>query len=487
MRLQFGLVEMGLASLKQNVHLERFQTQELPEHKRMGEMSGNRDTWMSHGDLLYLCPHPSPVAWLEVAGSTLSSCRTSPFSCGPGKSIPGTSSSSKDSTQKRVLAGWWVPCPGAPCCSLVATGSRVPFSGLKEEEEEDVEADEEEEEEDEGFFQKVLTLPFSWLLSRRLWLGPQCSKLPLLSCCRQLPPAGPPGDGDGWLKSFQRSRRICFTSKSFRPEPDMLDARKAKRPQLAQKQTGQRVGRPIEPGLEEEEAGALCTPGSDGARRLRALPGDNLRAERRAAGLSCGQVHRTCAWGAQSRGAEAGAGRRGLRISDPGPGIRWLPRRGTTLKLEMRKGERSAHPKARILGGGGSWIHLPGMHPSQNLSREAIGSPILAAQSSVPGERRERERSPSREEAHSRSLSGAPAPLSLASPGCPEKSLRVSLRKSDAFCKEKRGSFVQSVYKRGKNKYSRNIGKQKEKPARVKLSRSSQYNFLFASAPPPRK
>lgn len=126
------------------------------------------------------------------------------------------------------------------------------------------------------------------------------------------------------------------------------------------------MGRPIEPGLEEEEAGALCTPGSDGARRLRALPGDNLRAERRAAGLSCGQVHRTCAWGAQSRGAEAGAGRRGLRISDPGPGIRWLPRRGTTLKLEMRKGERSAHPEARILGGGGSWIHLPGMHPSRS-------------------------------------------------------------------------------------------------------------------------
>lgn len=110
----------------------------------------------------------------------------------------------------------------------MATGSRVPFSGLKEEEEEDGEAEEEEEEEEEGFFQKVLTLPFSWLLSGRLWLGPQCSKLLLPSSCRQLPPAGAPGDCDGWLKSFQRSRRICFTSKSFRPEPDMLDARKAK-------------------------------------------------------------------------------------------------------------------------------------------------------------------------------------------------------------------------------------------------------------------
>ena len=110
----------------------------------------------------------------------------------------------------------------------------MPFRGLKEEAEEDGEAGEEEEAEEEGFFQKVLTPPFSWLLSRRFWLGPQCSKLLLPSCCRQLPPAGPPADGDGWLKSFQRSRRMCFTSKSFRPEPDMLDKRKAKGPQLMQ-------------------------------------------------------------------------------------------------------------------------------------------------------------------------------------------------------------------------------------------------------------
>ena len=44
----------------------------------------------------------------------------------------------------------------------------MPFRGLKEEAEEDGEADEEEEAEEEGFFQKVLTPPFSWLLSRRL-------------------------------------------------------------------------------------------------------------------------------------------------------------------------------------------------------------------------------------------------------------------------------------------------------------------------------
>ena len=124
-----------------------------------------------------------------------------------------------------------MPCPGAPCCSLVATGSKVPFSGLKGEDEEDDEDDEEEEE--EGFFQKALKLPFSWLLSSRLWLGPQCSKLPPLSGGRKLPPAGlPPEAGEGWLKSFQRSRRMCFTSKSFRPEPDMLYVPRAEGLQL---------------------------------------------------------------------------------------------------------------------------------------------------------------------------------------------------------------------------------------------------------------
>jgi hypothetical protein len=100
----------------------------------------------------------------------------------------------------------------------------VPFSGLKGEDEAEDEEEEEEEEEEEGFFQKALTLPFSWFLSSRLWLGPQCSKLPPpLSCCRQLPPAGLLEAGEGWLKSFQRSRRMCFTSKSFLPEPDMLN------------------------------------------------------------------------------------------------------------------------------------------------------------------------------------------------------------------------------------------------------------------------
>lgn len=127
-----------------------------------------------------------------------------------------------------------MPCPGAPCCSLVATGSKVPFSGLKGEDEADEEdEDEDEEEEEEGFFQKALTLPFSWFLSSRLWLGPQCSKLPPpLSCCRQLPPAGLLEDGEGWLKSFQRSLRMCFTSKSFLPEPDMLNAPRTKGLQL---------------------------------------------------------------------------------------------------------------------------------------------------------------------------------------------------------------------------------------------------------------
>lgn len=151
----------------------------------------------------------------------------------------------------------------------MATGSKVPFNGLKEEEEEDGEDDEEEEEE-EGFFQKVLTLLFSWLLSRRLWLGPQCSKLPLPSCCKQPPPAGPPGAGDGWLKSFQRSRRMCFTSKSFRPEPDMLDARRQRDLAGRGSRRASWWGRPAEPGVgkeEEEEDCSLCTPGAHAARR----------------------------------------------------------------------------------------------------------------------------------------------------------------------------------------------------------------------------
>lgn len=149
----------------------------------------------------------------------------------------------------------------------MATGSRVPFSGLKEEEEEGGEDDEEEEEE-EVFFQKVLTLPFSWLLSRRLWLGPQCSKLPLPSCCRQPPPAGPPGAGDGWLKSFQRSRRMCFTSKSFRPEPDMLDARRQRDLSWREVDGPAGGGGRQSPGWEEEEEDcALCTPGAHAARR----------------------------------------------------------------------------------------------------------------------------------------------------------------------------------------------------------------------------
>lgn len=170
----------------------------------------------------------------------------------------------------------------------MATGSKVPFRELKEGDEEEF-----EEEAEEGFFQKALTLPFSWFLSRRLWLGPQCSKLPLLSCCGQLPPAGPPGDGDGWLKSFQRSRRICFTSKSFRPEPDMLDTRKEET--LA----GSAVDGPADgggqrrAGLEKEAGCALCTQEQTGRGGMRVLPGNDPSADRRATQLSCGQVHGT--------------------------------------------------------------------------------------------------------------------------------------------------------------------------------------------------
>lgn len=143
------------------------------------------------------------------------------------------------------------------------------MSGLKEEE--DGEEDEDEEEEEEGFFQKVPPLPLSWPLSRRLWLGPQCSKLPPPSCCRQPPPAGPPGDGDGWLKSFQRSRRMCFTSKSFRPEPDMLDPGRQRDLGSRSRRRASWRGWPAEPRWRRRRD-VPSAPGALGARRAGCAP-----------------------------------------------------------------------------------------------------------------------------------------------------------------------------------------------------------------------
>lgn len=167
----------------------------------------------------------------------------------------------------------------------MATGSRVPFSGLKEEEEED---EEDEEEEEEGFFQKVPTLPLSWLFNRRLWLGPQCSKPPLPSCGKQLPPAGPLWDGEGWLKSFQRSLRMCFTSKSFRPEPDMLYAMKVNGLELERgSRLASGLGRMAESGRGAWwEAGgrdAPCTPREAKEAKRDALPARRRKPEERTA------------------------------------------------------------------------------------------------------------------------------------------------------------------------------------------------------------
>lgn len=67
-----------------------------------------------------------------------------------------------------------------------------------------------------------------------------------------------------------------------------------------------------------------------GSRRGEAgvLPGDDQSADGRAPRLSCDQVRRTCAWRAHQPGAEAGVGRRGLRIFDPRAGCRWSPWEG---------------------------------------------------------------------------------------------------------------------------------------------------------------
>lgn len=93
------------------------------------------------------------------------------------------------------------PCDSASPWSRVA-GSDVPLRGREETAQgggqaaaEDWEGEaEEEEDEEEAFFQKAPPPPppppRSWLFSSRLWLGPQCSKLP--SGCKQ-PPAGAAG------------------------------------------------------------------------------------------------------------------------------------------------------------------------------------------------------------------------------------------------------------------------------------------------------
>lgn len=306
----------------------------------------------------------------------------------------------------------------------MATGSKVPFRGLKEGDGEEFE----EEEAEEGFFQKVLTLPFSWFLSRRLWLGPQCSKLPLLSCCRQPPPAGPPGDGEGWLKSFQRSRRMCFTSKSFRPEPDMLDTRKEETLAGAAVYGPADGGGQRRAGLQKEVGCALCTLGSDAARRD-ARPA-RQRPER----------------GRQSQAAQLRSGPRDPRVGSPlaGSGGRngtpraenprsplWGPvvtAGGMTLVLEMSEGRRAVRSEAREAA--------VARYTSLGCTRvtASVGkvSALLSLQlSSVPGKRRERKSpksqrsAPPTPPAFSVHLRPCPWPLQGCSESLPDVSEKV--------------------------------------------------------------
>jgi hypothetical protein len=250
-------------------------------------------------------------------------------------------------------------------------GNKVPFSGLKEEDEE-----EEEEEEEEGFFQKALTLPLSWPLSRRLWLGPQCSKLPLPSCCRQPPPAELPEAGEGWLKSFQRSLRMCFTSKSFRPEPDMLYARNAETAAHAgvgrlASSAGKRRRRrdaPCAP-LEAKGAGRLCASAEHEHQPRMAQRSGPVDLGVREPPLGC-------------RGSSGMPGAENPRYPHKDPVV--MARR---IDPEAENAQGRGSCALWSSRGGHSWIHLTGKHWWQSLSQEGVGALLLAAKSSVPGER----------------------------------------------------------------------------------------------------
>lgn len=62
---------------------------------------------------------------------------------------------------------------------------------------------------------------------------------------------------------------MCFTSKSLRPEPDMLDARTAQAPRLAREWTGQLAGEARGAWGCRRRLGVLSAPGAaaDAARR----------------------------------------------------------------------------------------------------------------------------------------------------------------------------------------------------------------------------
>lgn len=130
-------------------------------------------------------------------------------------------------------------------------------------------------------------------------------------------------------------------------------------------------------------------------------------------------------------------------------------------------------------GGGGSWIHLPGMCLWHSLSRESVSSPVLADEFSDWRAQREkeRERAPSREEAlpaFAVHLRPCPRPLRGCSESLPDISENVK-----CLLQGEKGGFIFCLQK-GNINIPENIGRQKEK-----LSRSSQYNFLSALAPPP--
>lgn len=244
-------------------------------------------------------------------------------------------------------------------------------------------------------------------------------------------------------------------------------------------------GRPTEPGV----------GGGGGRRPLH--PGN--RRDQAAARPARQRAER----GQQSRAAQRRSGPQDPRVVSSTAGSRgrsWMQRAenprspcgvpvvtargGTTLMLEMGEGERSARSEASEAAtagytslastGGRASVEKLSAPLSLQLRVQFLGS----AERKIPKSRRSAPSSP-------------PPSRCTCSPvtGLSEDALRACgyLWESQMPSERREGVVLSSQFVKEKKKKSipENIGRQKEKPAPVKLSRSSQYNFLSASAPPP--
>lgn len=179
-----------------------------------------------------------------------------------------------------------------------------------------------------------------WLLSRRFWLGPQCSKL-LPSCCRQLPrpAAGPTATV---AEEFLAESQDVLHIEVFPPRAWHAWQKEGEGTSAGCRSRW--VGRqgPTEPWPEEGSQRLLMNPGEQtGPDGWSSLPGDDRSANSKAVRLSCGQDPRTRAWEFNGLGAQSGTGRRGLRIPDLLAESRGDRGEGTALMPETREGGRS--------------------------------------------------------------------------------------------------------------------------------------------------